>query len=125
MNSLVWLGLWVGTALLGGVGAVLRFVVDGRVSSGFGRLFPYGTLVVNLSGAVVLGLLSGLALSAGVSLLAGTALVGSYTTFSTWMFESQRLAEDRQLSRVAGNLLISLFAGLAAAALGRFLGTLL
>jgi CrcB protein len=117
MSALVWIGV----ALIGGLGAVLRFLVDGRVSARLGRLFPFGTLVVNLSGAVLLGFVTGLALSQTATLLAGTAAIGSYTTFSTWMFESQRLAEDRQLTAVAANILVSLVAGLAAAALGRYL----
>jgi CrcB protein len=115
--------VWVGVVLLGGVGAVLRFLVDGAVSARVGRSFPYGTLVVNLSGAVALGLITGLALSRDAALLAGTATVGAYTTFSTWVFETQRLGEDRQVRYLLGNLGISLAAGLAAAALGRWVGT--
>ena len=87
--------VWAGVVLIGGAGSVLRFLVDGAVSSRTGRAFPYGTLVVNLSGALVLGLLTGLALSGDDALLAGTAAVGSYTTFSTWMLETQRLTEER------------------------------
>src|SRR5207248_2868847 len=79
------------------------------------RVLPYGTLVVNVSGALVLGFLTGLALDERIALLAGTALVGSYTTFSTWMFETQRLAEDRQVSGLVGNIVVSLVAGIAAA----------
>jgi fluoride exporter len=119
------LEVWAGVVVLGGVGAVLRFVVDGAVGARVGRSFPYGTLVVNLSGAFVLGLLAGLALSRNVALLAGTATVGAYTTFSTWMFETQRLGEDSQVRYLLGNLGISLVAGLGAAALGRWVGTLL
>ena len=114
--------VWVGVALTGGAGAILRFLVDGRVSARVGKAFPYGTLVVNLSGAVALGLLTGLALRPDASLIAGTGLVGAYTTFSTWAFESQRLGEERQLSGAATNLAVSLAAGLVAAAAGRALG---
>ena len=53
-------------------------------------------MAVNISGAVILGLLTGLALGHDEALLAGTAAVGSYTTFSTWMLETQRLTEERQ-----------------------------
>jgi CrcB protein len=113
--------LWTAVAVLGGVGSVLRFLVDGQVSTRLGRLFPFGTLVVNLSGAVLLGLVAGLAWSGAATLLVGTAVVGSYTTFSTWMFESQRLAEDRQLTAAAANVLVSLLAGVVAAGLGRLL----
>jgi CrcB protein len=115
--------VWVGVGLIGGAGSVLRFVVDGAIASRTGRTFPYGTLVVNLSGAVVLGLITGLVLSHDGALLGGTAAVGSYTTFSTWMFETQRLGEDRQIPNLAANVVVSLVAGVAAAALGRLLGT--
>ncbi|GAA5132926.1 fluoride efflux transporter CrcB [Pseudonocardia adelaidensis] len=114
--------VWIGVVLLGGVGSVLRFALDKAVSVRTGRAFPYGTLVVNVSGALVLGFLTGLVLDERTALLAGTALVGSYTTFSTWMFETQRLAEDRQVSRLAGNIVVSLVVGVGAAALGRFVG---
>jgi len=115
----------LGVLALGGTGAVLRFLVDGRVSVRTGRLFPYGTLVVNLSGAVLLGLVTGLALDHDVALLAGTATVGSYTTFSTWMFETQRMAEDRQITGPVANLAVSAVLGLGAAALGRLVGVAL
>jgi CrcB protein len=84
--------------------------------------FPLGTLGVNLSGAVVLGVLSGLALSPAAALLGGTAAVGSYTTFSTWMLETERLAEERQRRRAVANIVVSLVLGVAAAALGRLVG---
>jgi CrcB protein len=115
--------LWAGVVLIGGAGSVLRFVLDGAIISQTGRSFPYGTLVVNLSGSVLLGLLTGLAVDRDAALLAGTAAVGSYTTFSTWIFETQRLAEDRQLRSLAANVVASLVAGVLAAALGRLLGS--
>lgn len=118
MIALVWVGVLVG----GGAGAVLRFLVDGAVSRRSGGPFPWGTLVVNLSGAVVLGLLSGLALPHDVSLIVATGTVGSYTTFSTWMLETQRLAEERQNRYAVANAVAALVLGLAAAALGRWLG---
>lgn len=114
--------LWGGVGMLGGLGALARFLVDAVVSaSGSGR-FPLGTLLVNLSGAVVLGVLSGVALSGDGYLLAGTALIGSYTTFSTWMLESHRLGEDRQRALLVANVALTLALGIAAAAVGRLLG---
>ena len=67
--------VWAGVTLIGGAGSVLRFYVDGLVSSASGRDFPFGTLAVNLSGAVLLGLIAGLALSGDAALLAGTAKI--------------------------------------------------
>jgi fluoride exporter len=114
--------VWTGVLLAGGAGAVLRFYVDAIVSSATGRDFPFGTMVVNVSGAVILGLLSGLVLSGNTELVAGTGVIGSYTTFSTWMLETQRLAEERQHRKVLANVVVSLVLGVAAAALGRLIG---
>ena len=114
--------VWAAVAVIGGAGSVLRFGVDRWVASRAGQDFPFGTLVINLSGAVILGLLTGLALSRDQALLAGTAAVGSYTTFSTWMFETERLAEDRELGRAGADIVASLVLGVAAAALGRWIG---
>lgn len=118
MNAL----LWIGVALLGGVGALGRFVLDSFVSSRFGRDFPLGTLAVNVSGAFVLGLLVGVSLDGDRYLLAGTAVLGSYTTFSTWMLETQRLGEDGEAGGLLLNLGVSAAVGLGAAALGRAIG---
>lgn len=114
--------LWAGVILIGGAGSVARFLADGLVGSPAGRDFPFGTLVINVSGAAILGLLTGLALGHDQALLAGTAAVGSYTTFSTWMFETDRLAEERQYGQAAANVIVSLVLGVAAAALGRLIG---
>ncbi len=114
--------LWTGVVLIGGAGSVIRFLADGLVGSA-GRGFPFGTFAINVSGAMILGLLTGLALGHDQALLAGTAAVGSYTTFSTWMFETERLAEERQAGPAVANVLASLVLGVAAAAAGRYLGT--
>ena len=115
-------GVWVAVVLIGGAGSVLRFYVDGLVGSAFRAGFPYGTLVVNLSGAAILGLITGLAVAGDAALLAGTAAVGSYTTFSTWILETQRLTEERQHRKAVANIVVSLVLGVAAGALGRLIG---
>ena len=116
----VW--TWLVVALVGGAGAVGRFLLDGWIGSQFGRELPFGTFAVNVSGAFVLGLLDGLALSGNAMLVAGTAAVGAYTTFSTWMFETHRLAEDGEFVAAALNIGVSIVAGLAAVVLGHLLG---
>jgi CrcB protein len=116
------IAIWAGVAVLGGAGAVARFVVDGAVAGRFDRDLPVGTLAVNLSGAFLLGLVAGLALSGDALLLVGTATLGSYTTFSTWMLETQRLVEDGEGRAAAVNIVLSLAAGITAVALGRALG---
>jgi fluoride exporter len=114
--------VWVAVGLIGGVGALLRFFVDGLVAARFGRDFPLGTFLVNLSGAAILGLLVGFGLTGDRLLLAGTATIGSYTTFSTWMLESQRSVEDGELAVAGANVLVSLCVGFGSVALGRFVG---
>jgi CrcB protein len=114
--------LLTGLGALGGIGAIARFLLDGAVAARVGRGFPYGTLAVNLTGAFVLGAFAGAALSGDSYRLAGTGLIGSYTTFSTWAFESQRLGEDGQLRTGALNFVVSLVLGVAAAWLGRHVG---
>ncbi len=113
--------LWIGVLLAGGVGAVLRFVVDGAVGRRAARPFPLGTLTVNITGAALLGLLGGLTLSRHAALLADTAFIGSYTTFSSWMLETQRLGEERQIRGAVGNLVASVVLGIAAALLGQWI----
>ena len=88
--------LWGAVMLIGGAGSVIRFLADGAVASAADRGLPPRALAVNVSGAVILGVITGLALGHDQALLAGTAAVGSYTTFSTWMLETQRLTEERR-----------------------------
>jgi fluoride exporter len=114
---------WAGVAALGGLGALLRFLLDGAVTGRAGRDLPFGTLAVNLTGAFLLGLLTGVSLRGDALVLAGGATLGSFTTFSTWMFETQRLAEEGEGAGAAGNAAISLAVGLGAVALGRLIGS--
>lgn len=118
------IAVWAGVFVVGGLGAVTRFLVDRTVARRAARAFPFGTLTVNLTGAVLLGFLSALALGHTAGLLAGTAFVGAYTTFSTWMLETHRLAEERQLSPAAANIVVSVVLGVAAAGLGTWLAGL-
>ena len=109
--------VWVGVALLGGLGALARHLLERIVSTRTERDFPYGTFVVNLSGSLLLGLAVGAGLDGDARKLAGTALLGAYTTFSTWVLDSYRLP----LRIGVLNVVLSLAAGLGAAALGRAL----
>lgn len=111
------LPLVLGIGVFGAFGASARFLLDGAVSARAGSGFPWGTLAVNLTGAFVLGFVTG-RLSGDAQLLVGTGLLGGYTTFSTWMFESHRLGEDGELRRGLLNLLGSLVLGILAAWLG-------
>jgi fluoride exporter len=114
------LAVVIGVGLLGGVGAVARFLLDASVSRRLpGFAFPFGTLTVNLTGAVALGILAGSALGADAYRVWGVGLVGGYTTFSTWVLESHRLAEEDRGGLAVLNFAVSLVLGVAAVWLGR------
>ncbi|MCW3022541.1 MAG: crcB [Conexibacter sp.] len=118
MSALVVLGL----GLLGGAGAVGRFLLDRAVTRRAGGAFPYGTLAVNLSGALALGVLAGAGLGGDAYRLWAVGLIGAFTTFSTWALESHRLAEEGQARLGALNFGVSLVLGVLAALLGRWIG---
>jgi fluoride exporter len=112
----------VGIGLLGGAGAVARFLLDGAVASRLGRVFPYGTLAVNLTGALALGAVHGAGVGGDAFRLVGIGLIGAYTTFSTWMLESHRLGEDGRTRLALSNVLVSLALGLLCAWIGDRIG---
>jgi fluoride exporter len=116
----VW--TWVGVALLGGVGACARFLLVSLIATRHSGNLPLGVLAVNVSGSLLLGLLAGLAVSGNLLVLTGTATLGSYTTFSTWMLETQRLGEDGRVRAGVLNVVVSLALGVSAVALGRTIG---
>ncbi|MFG3009719.1 fluoride efflux transporter CrcB [Streptomyces cinerochromogenes] len=104
------------------VGAPVRYLTDRAVQARHDSLFPWGTLVVNVVGCLVLGLLTG-AVSAGVAgphlrLLVGTGLCGALTTYSTFSYETLRLTEAGSGLYAALNVVASVSAGLAAAFTG-------
>jgi CrcB protein len=118
-------------ALGGAVGSVTRYLVDGWVLDRTGTAFPYGTLVINLSGSFVLGLLAALTMDRALlpAEIRGPLMIGflgAYTTFSTLMLESWRLLEGGQavlaLVNAAGSVALGLVAVGAGLLLGRALG---
>ena len=113
---------WVGVAFFGGLGAVARFRVDSAVSARLPSDFPLGTLAVNLSGSFALGMLVGASVTHRVAFLLGTGFMGGYTTFSTWMVETERLGEDGDVASLLRNLWLSMLAGFAIAAAGFYAG---
>jgi CrcB protein len=117
--------VWTGVAILGGAGALARFHLDAFVQLRAGSEFPFGTLAVNVLGSLALGVLAGASVGGDALLLAGTALLGSFTTFSTWMLETERLAEDGERRIALANLVVPILAGLAAAAAGWAIGAAL
>lgn len=111
------------------IGALARYMLDKAVASRRGSTLPASTLVINVSGAFILGLLTGLAAYHGLPKIAvtvaGTGFCGAYTTFSTFSYETVRLIEDGSIAEASANVAISLVAGFAAAATGLGLALLL
>lgn len=116
---------WVAVGLLGGVAAAARFVIDHEIKLRARSEFPLGILAVNLSGALALGFLAGVALHGTALTIVAGGGVGSYTTFSTWILDSHRLAAARRADLAWLNIAVSILVGFAAVTLGHWLGTVL
>jgi fluoride exporter len=113
---------WIAFVAAAAIGAPARYLVEGIVQERTGGRFPWGTLVVNVSGCFLLGLLTGFGLYHGLDttprVVLGTAGLGAYTTFSTFTFQSVSLLEQRATRAAAANIAASFLLGLAAAAAG-------
>lgn len=112
--------------LAGALGAVLRFVVDSAVKCWWTHRFPWTTLLINLSGSALIGLLAGLVVfhhaSPQLLTLLGTGFCGGYTTFSTASVESVRLIEQRRWALALYNTFGTLLGSVGACAVGLALG---
>jgi CrcB protein len=119
---------WLAFLLAGAIGAPTRYLVDRAVAERTAGVFPWGTLAVNVSGSFVLGFITGLALYHALPdaprIVIGTGFCGAYTTFSTFTFETARLAEGRQRAEAVRNVVASSLAATAAAAIGLALASL-
>ncbi|MEZ0163375.1 CrcB family protein [Kineococcus sp. LSe6-4] len=114
--------------LAGGAGAAARYVLDGEVRARRPSQFPWGILLVNVLGSLLLGFLTGLVLTGADprwALVLGTGFCGGFTTFSTAVTDTVRLARGGSVRLAAGNLLGNLAATVTAAAFGLGLAVLL
>lgn len=111
-------------ALAGGLGAASRLVIDGLVRHRLPSTFPWATVMINVTGSFLLGLLVGLGAGDHWQQVAGTGFLGGYTTFSTASFETAGLLLDRRPLAAAVNGLGVLAACVAAASCGYMLGRL-
>jgi CrcB protein len=116
-------------AVGGGAGSMVRFVVDSTVRARFGGRYPVGTTLINLSGSLLLGLVTALALSQVLSadwrLALGTGVLGGYTTFSTASFETVQLAQTGRVGAALANGLGMLVGSVVLAAAGFWVGGLI
>lgn len=113
---------WVAVGLLGGAAAAARFLIDAAFAARTDHPFPLGVLAINLAGTLALGLVAGAALEGEALVIVAGGCIGSFTTFSTWMLDSHRLADAGHTNLVWLNLGLSLVAGFAAIAAGHWLG---
>jgi len=123
--------LWV--ALGGALGSVARFWVNGLVSDKFGATFPWGTLVINVVGSFIIGVIGALALPEGrldpPSRVFATQFImigvcGGYTTFSSFSLQTLNLLREREFLYAGGNVMLSVGLCLIAVWLGWLLGSL-
>ncbi|MEW1724379.1 fluoride efflux transporter CrcB [Streptomyces sp. NPDC093109] len=109
---------WLLVVLGATVGAPLRYLTDRSVQRAHDSVFPWGTFTVNVVGCLVLGVVTGAvtagAASSRVQLLLGTGLCGALTTYSTFSYETLRLAEDGARFYAVANVVASVVAGLGA-----------
>jgi CrcB protein len=121
--------VFVALALAGGVGAVCRFTLDGVIRARTTGTAPWGTITINLSGSLVLGILAGLAAASllpdSVLAIAGTGFLGGYTTFSTASVETVRILQERRWGAGIVVGLGTLVAAIALAGLGLWVGSLI
>lgn len=120
-------GILLAVAAGGGVGAAARFLLDGLINTGREFRLPIGTLTINITGSLLLGVIVGAAGHLGAAPVAvlGTGVMGGYTTFSTASFETVRLARSGRITAAAVNGLGMLVLSVAAAIPGILLGGLL
>lgn len=119
--------LFLGIAVAGGIGAAGRFFVDGAIRSRTNGTMPWGTIIINVSGSFLLGLIAGFTghqlLPEPAFLIVGTGFLGGYTTFSTASFETVRLIQERKWFAGTLNGLGTLVTATAAAGLGLWIGS--
>ena len=116
---------WMAFIAAGALGPPLRLLVDGAVQARTLGAFPWGTLVVNATGSLLLGFLAGLALYHGLGdtpkLLVGSGFCGTFTTFSTFSYETVRLMEEgahrEALRNITGTLVVGILSATAGIAL--------
>jgi len=113
---------WVAVGVLGGAAAAARYLIDAAFAARSDHPFPLGVLAVNLAGTLVLGLVAGAALNGEALIIVAGGAIGSFTTFSTWMLDSHRLADAGHAHLVWLNLGLSLVAGFAAIVVGHWIG---
>ena len=114
--------VWLGLGGAGAVGAPARYLLDGYIAERARGVFPWGTLAVNVTGSLLLGVITGLALYHAFPgtprIILGTGFCGAYTTFSTFTYETVRLGQEDAWAEAVLNAVANLLVSVAAAATG-------
>jgi len=126
MLSYIWVSLG------GAIGSAARFWISGLVAQRFGQTFPFGTLMVNVTGSFIIGILAALSIPEGRGMLSPSAreflmigVCGGYTTFSSFSLQTLALAQDGEWLRAFANTIASVALCLVAVWLGHFTLTVL
>jgi CrcB protein len=122
--------VWV--AIGGALGSVSRFWLSGVVASKFGETFPWGTLVINITGSFLIGFLAAMGapearwiITPRTKLFMMIGFCGGYTTFSSFSLQTLNLLRDREWLYAGGNILLSVILCMIGVWLGYLLGTTL
>lgn len=122
----MWNALWIFVG--GGLGSLARWSCSGLVANRFGQAFPWGTLIVNVSGSFIIGLFATLTGPEGRWLAPASfrqffmiGICGGYTTFSSFSLQTLNLASDGEWLYAAGNVIFSVISCLVAVWLGHLL----
>jgi CrcB protein len=122
--------LWV--AIGGALGSVARFGLNGLISARFGETFPWGTLLINVTGSFLIGIFAAYSdpdgrvlISPGIRQFLMIGICGGYTTFSSFSLQTLRLAQDREWLYAGGNVILSVTLCMIAVWLGWMLGSML
>ncbi len=121
---------WIYLSFGGIVGTVARYVLSGAIYQAFGAQFPYGTLIVNLIGCFMMGILTTFAdqkflLDPNLKILLMVGFCGAFTTFSTFIFETSNLIRDGEMFKALANVLLSVFIGFLVFRLGILCGEII
>ena len=115
---------YVLVAVGGAAGSLVRYSLGKFISEKSNSAFPIGTFIINITGAILLGIVSAIGVSNNIMLLLGDGFLGAYTTFSTFMYEGFNLFREKEKLNAFIYILFSLILGIVGYALGSKIGSL-
>ena len=116
--------IYVLIAIGGGAGSLVRYKLGKYISEKSSSTFPIGTFIINITGAILLGIISTVAVSDNVMLLLGDGFLGAYTTFSTFMYEGFNLFQGKEKLNAFMYIFCSIILGIVGYILGTYIGSI-